>query len=339
MYLAVTCVFASFPQVVSEMAVICVFASFPGSGCSEMAVTCVLVSFPDRWLLPVCLPPSLRDGCYLCFCLLPWVRLFGGGCYLCFCLLPWVRLFRDGCYLCACLLPWQVAVTCVFASFAERWLLPVFLPPSLTEAAVTSCLLPSVNQVIQTPRWLLPVFLPPSLRLSQVVQRWLLPVFCCGCLCVSDTPCARPQRLLAHCWLPSSPSSPSSARTTSQYCFTCLCFGLWTDYCRHERCFGCDSKCVDAVFTLNLFCCCWWWWWWWWYKAMLMSTSIPFHNSFSIPWPILIIWRPWMSLNKLKSVSLPGLIVPFETPPQKKKPQNPEWINHMWLFLFFIFMM
>ena len=127
----------SLSQVVSEMAVICVFASFPGSGCSEMAVTCVFVSFPDRWLLPVCLPPSLTDGCYLCFCLLPWVRLFGGGCYLCFCLFPW-----------------------------QRWLLPVFLPPSLTEVAVISCLRPSMNQVIQTPRWLLPVFLPPSLRLS-----------------------------------------------------------------------------------------------------------------------------------------------------------------------------
>ena len=46
----------------------------------------------------------------------------------------------------------------------------MFLPPSLTEVAVTSCLRPSMNQVIQTPRWLLPVFLPPSLRLS---QRWL----------------------------------------------------------------------------------------------------------------------------------------------------------------------
>ena len=264
-----------------------------------LAVTCVSASFP-------------QSGC------------FWDGCYLCVCLLPWVRLFRDGCYLCVCLLPWQVAVTCVFASFPDRWLLPVFLPsslsqvvwrwllpvflpPSLTEVAVT-CVFASFPDrggcylcfcLLPRQRWLLPVCLPPSLTEvavtcvfasfpdrggcyllfasfhesghsdsemavtcvfapfpeaeSEMAQRWLLPVFCCGCLCVSGTPCAPPQRLLAHCWLPSSPSSPSSARTTSQYCFTCLCFGLWTDYCRHERCFSCDSKCVDAVFTLYLF--------------------------------------------------------------------------------------
>ena len=178
------------------LAVTCVFASFPQSGCfwdGCYLSVCLLPwfrLFRDGCYLCVCLLPWVRlfkDGWNLCVCLLPWVRLFRDGCYLCVCLLPWVRLFRDGCYLCVCLLPWQVAVTCVFASFPDRWLwpvflpsslsqvvwrwlLPMFLPPSLTEVAVTSCLLPSMNQVIQTPRWLLPVFLPPSLRLS---QRWL----------------------------------------------------------------------------------------------------------------------------------------------------------------------
>ena len=178
------------------------------------------------------------------------------------------------------------------------------------------------------------MFLPSSL--SQVVQRWLLPVFCCGCLCVSGTPCAPPQKLLARCWSPSSPSSPSSARTTSQYCFTCLSFGLWTDCCQQEGCFGCGSKCVDAVFTLCLFIVvgggggdddtrlCW---------------CLPQYLLIIVSVYCDLLWlfegHEWV--NKLKSVSLPGLIVPFENPrpPPKKNPKTlSEWITCGSVFCF-----